>query len=136
MARHPEWIIDPEKAAMWEAPNGSRRVSYLVDAETCGATDISAGLFYLHPGHETVADIHPDSEEIYYVVSGRGELTMDGEMYEVARGMVIYIPAGVTHQSFNTGDGDLCYFFAFGPPPKGLGVQKGFRKIRDAEAAG
>ena len=31
--------------------------------------------------------------------------------------MTVYIPAGVVHQSFNDGDEDLCYFYAFAPPP-------------------
>ena len=31
--------------------------------------------------------------------------------------MTVYIPARVVHQSFNDGDEDLCYFYAFAPPP-------------------
>ena len=112
MAHNPEWVLDPKHFPVWQAPDGSRRVNLLVSPETCGAGDISAGLFWLHPGHETQADIHPESAEIYYVVSGRGKLVMDGQEFRVEKGMTVYIPAGVEHQSFNDGHQDLCYFYA------------------------
>ena len=32
------------------------------------------GLWRLYPGHESDPDIHPDADEIYYVVSGKGKL--------------------------------------------------------------
>jgi mannose-6-phosphate isomerase-like protein (cupin superfamily) len=129
MTLHPERIIDPEKFPIWQAPDSSRTSQYLVDRQTCGAKDISAGLFRLKPGHKTVPDIHPVSEELYYVVSGQGDLTLDNDVFKIAQGMIIYIPAGVTHQSVNTGKEDLCYFFAFTPPPKEVGPQKDFIRI-------
>ena len=32
------------------------------------------------------------------------------EEFRVKKGMTVYIPVGVVHQSFNDGDEDLCYF--------------------------
>lgn len=125
MTKHTEWVIDQNDYPIWQAPNLSRKVSLLVSKENCGAEHISAGSFWLAPGHETVADIHPDAEELYYVVSGEGRLVMDGEEFRVSKGMTVYIPAGVTHQSFNDGDEELCYFYAFGPPPTGPSKQEG-----------
>ena len=124
MAHNPEWVQHPKHFPVWQAPDGSRRVNLLVSPETCGAGDISAGLFWLHPGHQTQADIHPESAEIYYVVSGRGKLVMDGQEFRVEKGMTVYIPAGVEHQSFNDGHQDLCYFYAFAPPPPGPSKQE------------
>ena len=40
---------------------------------------------------------HPESEQIYYVRSGRGIVTIDGEKKEVAKETVIFIPSGCTH---------------------------------------
>ena len=132
MNQHPEWVIDQREQPIWQAPNLSRKVSLLVSREHCGAEHLSAGLFWLAPGHETVADIHPDAEEIYYVVSGSGRLVMDGEEFRVAQGMTVYIPAGVTHQSFNDGAEELCYFYAFGPPPSGSTKQEaeGWQRVQ------
>lgn len=132
MARHEEWVIDPKDLPVWQAPDDSRRVNLLVCEETCDAKDLCAGLFWLHPGHETEADVHPESAEIYYVVSGSGRLVMDGEEYRVSKGQTVYIPAGVDHQSFNDGDEDLCYFYAFAPPPPGKTKQEqqGWNRIQ------
>ena len=130
MTKHPEWVIDPKDFPVWQAPNDSRRVNALVNKQTCGAETISAGLFWLHPGHESEVDVHPDSAEIYYVVSGTGRLIMDGEEFRVKRGLTVYIPAGVTHQSFNDGDEDLCYFYAFAPPPTGPGKAQGWNQVQ------
>ena len=124
MAQHPEWVIDQNDFPIWQAPNRSRKVSLLVSQESCGAEHLSAGMFWLAPGNETVADIHPEAEEIYYVVSGQGRLVMDGEEFLVSKGMTVYIPAGVNHQSFNDGEEELCYFYAFGPPPPGAPKQE------------
>ena len=132
MAQHPEWVIDQKDFPVWQAPNKSRKVSLLVSKEICGAENLSAGMFWLAPGQETVSDIHPEAEEIYYVVSGQGRLVMDGEEFRVAKGMTVYIPAGVNHQSFNDGEEELCYFYAFGPPPPGAPKQEaeGWIKIQ------
>ena len=119
MAEHPEWVIGQRDYPVWQAPDQSRKVNLQVSRETCGANHISAGLFWLSPRQETQADIHPDAEEIYYVVGGSGLLVMDGEEFRVAKGMTVFIPAGVEHQSFNDGDEELCYFYAFGPQPAG-----------------
>jgi mannose-6-phosphate isomerase-like protein (cupin superfamily) len=132
MAEHPQWVIDQKDYPIWQAPDSSRKVSLLVSKENCGAEHISAGSFWLAPGHQTVADVHPDAEEIYYVVSGEGRLVMDGEEFRVSKGMTVYIPAGVVHQSFNDGDEELVYFYAFCPPPAGMSKQQaeGWRKIQ------
>ena len=132
MAEHPQWVINQKDYPIWQAPDLSRKVSLLVSKENCRAEHISAGLFWLAPGHETVADIHPDAEEIYYVVSGEGKLVMDGEEFRVSEGMTVYISAGVEHQSFNDGDEELIYFYAFGPPPTGAAKQQveGWVKIQ------
>ena len=114
----------PKDLPAWQAPDDSRRVNLLVCEETCDAKDLCAGLFWLHPGHETEADVHPESAEIYYVVSGSGRLVMDGEEYRVSKGQTVYIPAGVDHQSFNDGAEALCYFYAFAAPPPGKTKQE------------
>ena len=112
-----DWIIHPKKLPIWQAPDKSRTVSSLIDAERCGAKGISAGMFWLEPGHQSEPDIHPNSEEIYYVAQGTGKLVLGDQEHTVSKGMSVYIPAGVHHQSFNTGDEQLVYFWAFSPPP-------------------
>jgi len=124
MVKHPEWVMHPKDLPLWQAPDGSRKVNMMVGPQTCGAEEISAGLWWLAPGNQSEADVHPEAAEIYYVVSGQGRLVMDEDEFEVSQGMAVYIPAGVKHQSFNTGEEDLCYFYAFAPPPPGTSKQE------------
>ena len=124
MNQDPKWVIDPRQEPMWQAPDASRKLNLLIGPAQCGAEHFAAGTFHLAPGCETMPDIHPDAEELYYVVSGAGRLVMDGEEFRVAEGMAVYIPAGVEHQSFNDGEEDLVYFYVFGPPPGGAPRQE------------
>ncbi|HCK72361.1 MAG TPA: hypothetical protein DHW38_12350 [Planctomycetaceae bacterium] len=119
MAKHDKCVIDPASSPVWEAPDGSRTVSPLIGPDECGANEMVTGLWILRPGHQSEPDIHPDAAEIYYVVSGEGKLLLDDEEYTVKEGMTVYIPQGVVHQTFNTGESDLGYYFIFAPPPGG-----------------
>jgi len=42
-------------------------------------------------------------EEIYFVMSGEGEMSVDGETHHVAAGDAIWIPSGAEHGLANTG---------------------------------
>ena len=119
MPEYDRCIIDPESLPLWEAPDNSRQVRDLITQANCGAEDVAAGLWWLHPGEESDPDVHPDATEIYYVVSGEGALRLGDEEYVVRKGMAVYIPMGVEHQTRNTGEEDLCYFWTFAPPPSG-----------------
>lgn len=109
-------VIDSKNVPIWQSPDGIRRVSPIVGKENCGAKQMCTSFFWLSPGQKTVADVHPDSEEIYYVVSGEAKLFLGDETFHVAEGMTIFIPEGISHQSINTGKKDLCYFCVFSPP--------------------
>jgi len=127
-----ERVIDPKKVPAWQSPDAARTVSFLTGRENCGAKEICTTLFWLAPGKKTVPDVHPDSEEVYYVVAGEADLLLEGKTFHVSKGMVAFIPAGVTHQSVNTGAEDLCYFCVFSPPPVGPWRHEveNWRKIR------
>ena len=119
MPQYTNCVLDPSSFQLWEAPDGSRMVQDLITEQSCGATDMCAGLWWLHPGEECEPDIHPDAAEIYYVAAGQGILRLGDEEHAVRQGMTVYIPMGVEHQTRNTGDVDLCYFWVFAPPPGG-----------------
>ena len=131
MSNYENCVIDPGQFPIFEALDGSREVQGLISAESCDAEDMAAGVWWLHPGEECDTDIHPDASEIYYVVSGEGVLRLGDDRYPVRKGMVVYIPQGVEHQTFNTGDEDLCYFWTFAPPPSGqsLAERQGWKHV-------
>jgi quercetin dioxygenase-like cupin family protein len=52
----------------------------------------------LGPGQQTQRHYHAQSEEIYLIVEGDGELEVDGEARSVAAGDAILIPPGSWHE--------------------------------------
>ena len=52
----------------------------------------------LAAGQATERHYHAESEEIYYVVEGSGEMELDGERRPVALGDAVLIPPGARHQ--------------------------------------
>jgi mannose-6-phosphate isomerase-like protein (cupin superfamily) len=52
----------------------------------------------LEPGQETDRHYHRESEEIYFVLEGKGTLELDGESREVGPGDAALLPPGSWHQ--------------------------------------
>lgn len=75
---------------------------------------MSAGLYALDAGQTDPQRPHRQ-DEIYFVVSGRGSLTVGQETTEVARGSVVYVPAGVPHKFHHISE-DLRVLVVFSPP--------------------
>ncbi|MBW1784939.1 MAG: cupin domain-containing protein, partial [Deltaproteobacteria bacterium] len=59
----------------------------------------------LKPGKEIEAHVDP-MEEIYFVLSGSGEMRVDGEAHPVKPGDAVWIPTGSSHALLNTGEED------------------------------
>jgi mannose-6-phosphate isomerase-like protein (cupin superfamily) len=57
-------------------------------------------------------------DEIYYVLSGRGEMTMDGKKFEVKPGDAILTRSGASHGLKQVGDADLVIMINYEQPPK------------------
>lgn len=61
----------------------------------------------LPPGVSIGVHRHERDEEYYYVVSGRGVMTLDGEQFEVESGDITAVYPGGAHGLENNADEDL-----------------------------
>ena len=61
---------------------------------------------------------HSRTEEIYFIISGRGEMDQDGEISEVGPGDLIMTRRGVTHALTNTGTGPVEFLVVEVFPPE------------------
>ena len=61
----------------------------------------------LEPGSFIELHFHPDLEEIYYVLSGYGIMTIGDEKQEISRNDVVYIPKLAPHMLLNSGNVQL-----------------------------
>lgn len=69
----------------------------------------------LQPGRTIEAHIDP-YEEVYFILSGQGEMMVGEETEPVGPMDSIYLPAGVPHALTNTGDEELKIMVAAAPP--------------------
>lgn len=77
---------------------------------------LSAGLYVLERGATDVQQPHTE-DEVYYVVSGAGRVTVGDETKDVAAGSVIFVGATVPHRFHDIAERlDILVFFA---PPEG-----------------
>ncbi|MCC7084748.1 MAG: cupin domain-containing protein [Pirellulales bacterium] len=70
----------------------------------------------LPPGAATTAHYHRKTEEIYYILSGGGQMTIGDEVRQVGPMDAIAIPPGQVHQILNTGDVPLVFLCCCAPP--------------------
>ncbi|MFF0435080.1 cupin domain-containing protein [Streptomyces sp. NPDC004327] len=76
--------------------------------------NMSVGLYALDAGQTDPQGTHRQ-DEVYFVVSGRASITVGDETTSVARGSVVYVPAGVPHKFHHISE-DLRVLVVFSPP--------------------
>lgn len=68
-----------------------------------GNSGLSLAEAIVAPGAATVLHRHHRAEEIYYVLTGTGCMTLGAEQFSLAAGDTVCIPPGQPHQVENTG---------------------------------
>jgi mannose-6-phosphate isomerase-like protein (cupin superfamily) len=69
----------------------------------------------LPPGASTTRHYHPKTEEIYYILTGGGQMMIGNDMRQVGPGDAIAIPPGEVHQIVNNGDVPLVFLCCCAP---------------------
>jgi mannose-6-phosphate isomerase-like protein (cupin superfamily) len=68
------------------------------------------------PGTQQPVHQHPDLEQVYVIVRGRGTMMAGSERSEVAAGTLVFVPPGTEHAIRNDGAELLSYVSATSPP--------------------
>lgn len=93
-----------------------RRTRNLVGgASPIQAANFSMGQVTLEPRGGQVPWHNQEQEEIYFIVSGVGEMCLGEERREVSTGQAVYIPSGIFHQLTNTGEAPMTMIYCYGP---------------------
>ncbi|MCB0717970.1 MAG: cupin domain-containing protein [Bacteroidetes bacterium] len=77
--------------------------------------NFSMGIVELEPQGGQVPWHNQEQEEIYFVMSGEGEMCLGEERQRVSAGQLIHIPAQEFHQLTNVGDEPLTMLYCYGP---------------------
>lgn len=73
------------------------------------------GYVTLEPRGGQVPWHNQESEEIYFVVSGIGEICLGQERQTISAGQAVQIPPGTFHQLTNVGEQQLIMIYVYGP---------------------
>ena len=89
------------QAPSFRSPDGLAIIRPLLEPAEPGSAYLGHGTFL--PGAGAPNHRHPESEEILYILSGQGTMTLGGKQIDVSKDMAIRIPAGVEHAFRVTG---------------------------------
>jgi mannose-6-phosphate isomerase-like protein (cupin superfamily) len=68
----------------------------------------------LTPGKEIEAHVDP-MEEIYFFLSGEGEMSVGEDSRHVVSGDAVWVTTGSSHSVLNSGEADLCMLVVAAP---------------------
>jgi mannose-6-phosphate isomerase-like protein (cupin superfamily) len=81
--------------------------------EFLSVPDLSVGVYVLAAGQPDLQSPHTE-DEVYYVVSGRGRITVGAEVRDVQPGSIVFVGTAVPHRFHHITE-DLTLLVAFGP---------------------
>ncbi|XZE53759.1 cupin domain-containing protein [Planctomycetaceae bacterium SH139] len=99
-------IQNLEKATPFITKDGSE-IRELLAHRNSAIRNQSLAEARIGPGLTTTPHYHPQTEEIYFILVGEGEMMIDQERRAVGPGDAIAIPPGAVHQITNTGSETL-----------------------------
>lgn len=106
-------VLERSSAPRYRQPEGI--TSYLLaSSRTCGSRYLTTTLVELEPAGQQRTHHHLP-EQVYFVLEGCGEMSVNGETRTVREGDCVFIPSGSPHGIVNTGNARLRYFSAAAP---------------------
>ncbi|HYP27716.1 MAG TPA: cupin domain-containing protein [Blastocatellia bacterium] len=107
-------IMNRDDSRVLDTRHGSQ-IRPLMDRTTSDITQCSLAEEILPPGCSVTPHHHDRLEEVYYILSGRGVMSVGDEQREVGPGDAIYIPRGTRHTLANTGTEPVKLLLVCGP---------------------
>jgi mannose-6-phosphate isomerase-like protein (cupin superfamily) len=126
-------VLKKETAPRYTRPEGI--TSYLLASpRTTSAEHLTTTLAVIQTGGEQRLHTHPP-EQVYFVLEGRGLMTVGSETQRVGPGDCIFIPSGQPHGLKNESDVPLRYFSAAAPAYQPGHLEKTWALKGEAETA-
>lgn len=88
-------------------------ISWLVGQESMPGAEQTLGIVTIAAGKRNPLHVHPNCEELLYVIEGQADHKLGEEMYQIKAGDVIRIPRGVPHWAQATGGEPLVAVISF-----------------------
>ena len=100
----------------WSPPPHQRELKVLLSPALQDVSNkLSIGMVVLPPGASGDPHTHEDSQETWYVISGKGKLRIGDEEIMLVPDTVVVAPQGIEHQIFGDNQETLKALFIFSP---------------------
>ncbi|KAJ5172135.1 Cupin 2 conserved barrel [Penicillium capsulatum] len=93
--------------------NGNLSWHTLFSQPQTPTSDLSAGVAVCPPKTGHLCAHRHRQAEIYYILEGEGEVTIDGVTSRVSKDSTVFIPSDAEHGIVNVGPGNLRWFYVF-----------------------
>jgi len=93
----------------------SSEIRELLHPEHSPVNNQSLAEAIVKPQQTTAAHFHKQTEEIYFILEGKGEMRLDDKQFIVEENDSILIPPGQVHCIKNIGDGELRFLCCCSP---------------------
>jgi mannose-6-phosphate isomerase-like protein (cupin superfamily) len=107
-------LINHQNTTVLNTPHGSE-IRSLIDRTNSDIELCSLAEEVLPPGKAVRRHHHLQTEEIYYILHGEGEMTVGSETQKVKTGDAIFIPRTKTHTLKNTSNEPIRLLLVCGP---------------------
>ena len=98
-----------------------RDTYYLITAGESPSRNLTMGFTTIYPTGSTTGHAHDDREEVYFVVSGEGEMVVGNDRFPIRAGDALYVPPGEFHTTYQTGNLPLSVVWVTGTVGDGEG---------------
>ncbi len=96
-------------------PLGAQKIQVVMDPEAGGSSRLTIGRSHWPAGGSGPPHVHEGWEEMFYVLSGEGQLQAGEERYALRPGMVVCVPERVPHCVAWVGEDGLEMVFLLAP---------------------
>jgi len=100
------------------------QITWLVSGGLGNSEAMTFGRVRIKPGQANPRHMHPNSEEILYLLSGELEHSLGDSVFRMAPGDVISIPVGVFHNARAVGSRDAEMVVVFSTPDRQMVLEE------------
>lgn len=111
-----EYVISVDEIEAVEFDWG--HLLWLVNQETAIDAEMTVGICVIEPGQRNGEHLHPNCEEVLFVLAGECDHTLGDEVMHLTPGTMIRCPANVPHYAINTADEPLRALVCFSAPDR------------------
>ncbi|KAF4976660.1 hypothetical protein FZEAL_6709 [Fusarium zealandicum] len=116
--QHKPLIIDTRSytetppSSFSETSRGNATWHTLLSSPDTATTSLTCGIATC-PSNGTLALHRHKQAEVYFILSGNGQVEVDGERFKVSKDMLVWIPGDAEHGVFCGGEEELKWLYMF-----------------------